>query len=132
MATPRHANLSVSAPVEWSNGEPFTGYVWLGLTLPTGYTSPAVRFTTRTQPIPRFTKVHVVSGVVDQNAQVLWNADITPPGTTYRTYFFDPQNVLIAPGSGSATAFSVATSTHVLTVPTLTPPAISSIPVPET
>lgn len=129
---PRTANLATSPdPVLWSDGSLYNGYVWFGLTLPSGYTTPYLYNSAKSQAIPRYGKIPVTGGVIDSSTKLFWNADIVPPGSTYRFYWFDDNDSLIAPSSGTAGAFTVDAATETITAPTLTVPSSSSVPVPQ-
>lgn len=135
-ATPRSAQFATSpSTVVWSTGELFDGFVWIGIVMPdnTNYV-PNLKSCLKYQPLPQFTKVPVIAGCIDQTTQVFYNADLNPPGTTYKAYWYTPESVLIAPAIGTAVAFSVTGTPVTLTVPTLTTPTYtpSVNPEPET
>ena len=108
----------------------FDGYVWFGLTMPTGYSQPTLFAAVVRQTLPRYIKCPVVNGAIDQTTGIPWNSDIDPPETGWVAYWFDNSDNLIAPGSGSATAFSIGTSSYTLVPPTLTMPSLASATTP--
>lgn len=122
----------VSSPgtIAWSDGTLFDGYVWLGLQLPTG-DAPYLFNSTRPQQLPPYTRIPIIGGQLDNNTGVFYNSNLQPPGTRYVAYYFDSNNVLIAPASGTATPFAVSATPVTLTVPTLTVPALGTAPVPQ-
>lgn len=95
----------------------YDGYVFFGLKMPTGYSQPTLFGAVVRQTLPRYIKCPIVNGQIDQTTGLPWNSDIDPPGTGWVAYFYDNSDMLIAPGSGSAVAFSVAASAYTLSVP---------------
>lgn len=131
---PRSAVLSTSpGTVQWASGNNFNGYVWIGLILPTGYSQPTLFNSFIPQQLPRYVKVPVINGAIDTTTAIPWTSDIDPPGSSYVAYWMDNNNTLIAPASGTASAFQITGSSMTLTVPTLTMPVYSAAaPVPQT
>lgn len=132
---PRTAALSTSpSTVTWASGTNFNGFCWLGLTMPSASGvsyKPHLFNALLRQEIPRYIQVPIINGVIDPSTSPYWNADVDPPGTQYVAYWFDSNSVLVAPASGTATPFSIASVTQILTVPTLPVPTGSSVPVPQ-
>lgn len=130
--SPQVAGLATSpAQVLWSNGEPFDGYVWLGLVLPVGYTATFLWATQRPLQLPQFIKVPIIGGIIDPTTQIYYNANLNPANTSYVAYFFDRIDNLIAPASGTAVPFTVTANPTTLVVPALTIPAAGTPPVPQ-
>lgn len=102
------------------------------MTLPTGYSNPTLYNSLTVQKIPQYIKVPIVGGQIDTSTFLFYNSDVNPPGSQYVAYWFDNNNTLINPTSGTATPFTVSGPTVTLTAPTLTSPTFATPPVPQT
>lgn len=133
-SSPRTAKIVTAAEIQWSDGKPFDGYLWLGLRLPNNYNEPRLWAANVLQKLPQFTKIPIVEGVLDTDSAVFFNEDLDPPNTTYFAYWFDQHDRLIAPTSGTAVGFSITADPHTITPPTLTVPSYAGAtdPTPET
>lgn len=118
-------------PVLWNNNIPFDGYLWLGLSIPSGYDHPSLWNSERPQAIPQFTKIPIIGGTIDPGTQVFYNSDINPPNTLYYAYWFDRLDRLVAPPSGTAIGFTIGVNPYIISVPTLIPAAVGQPPVPQ-
>ncbi len=134
-ALPQVGGFATSpSTVRWSDNETFDGFVWLGLTLPDDSDFvPSLKAAQRFQPLPRYTKVPIISGTIDTTTQVFYSCDINPPGTMYKAYWYSIDGNLINPPVGTAVAFTVSSATTTLTVPSLPVPTYTpnTLPVPE-
>lgn len=126
-AVPQTSTLITSpATVVWSDGSKFDGYVWIGVELPAtpvGFTSPYLWSTQRLQKLPKYIKVPVINGVIDNGTSLFYTTNLNPPACLYVAYWYSQFGVLIAPSLGTATPFTVTTDQTTLTVPTLTVPS---------
>lgn len=119
-----------NAMVFWSDGvTPFSGYMLLALSLPTGYSSAYFEPKFPRQRMPLRLKVPITNGLYDPATAVPFNTSIDPPNTQYVAFWFDVNNVQIA---GPSALFTVSGETVTPPTPTLTIPAVSgAIPVPN-
>jgi hypothetical protein len=133
---PRKANLA--GTVQYTDGTPFTGYIYIGVAFPTSV-DPNVTYATvwmnnqyPPQRLPKWYKIPIVQGVYEQTARIYYTADINPPNTRYCYYFYDVnENLLYGPSS----LFTVTTTPHTityLTVPLPTATTVPPVPAPET
>jgi hypothetical protein len=130
--SPRTAQLITSPGiVTWSNGYIFDGFLWLGLSLPTGYTNIKCFGSQLPQEIPRYIKVPIIAGQLDQTTQIFYTTDMDPPATQYFAYWFDRNNQLITPDPGTAVGFVVSTPVVTIAIPTLTLPSVGPAPTPQ-
>lgn len=133
----RKATITTASPVLWSDGTPFSGILRIALGYPTSSGTewpsiiisdsfPAVKF-------PRWTCVPVKLGTLSTQAKIVYNTDLTPPGSRYYAYWYDSNGKLVAPTAGTAVAFEVDTASYTITPPTLTVPVVSVTgPTPDT
>lgn len=122
-------SATLSGTVNWSDATPFNGFAVFLLVPPDGYSKmfladnyPAVR-------IPLRIIVPVVNGQFNQNCKIWYNADLEPPNSKWVIYWLDFTGATIASPASMSDSFTVSTSTHTVTPPTLTAPtAEASLP----
>lgn len=118
--------------VTWSDGSNFNGYALCGLKSMTGYTDTQFTLanTGLAKQLPRsnFTKLLIVEGQYQQNAGLIYNADINPPGTYYVAWIYDNSGEQIA---GPSSAFQVTSNPFTMPSFTLTVPTVGSNPTPN-
>lgn len=109
--------------VTWQDGTAFNGYLAVQITPMetaggSSWTAFSIGNRANLQRIPEWVKLSIVEGAyVDDGSGLIYNADITPPGTEYVGYMYDATDKLIA---GPTSNFSVTASTF--TPPSLTLP----------
>jgi hypothetical protein len=125
---PRKANLA--GTVSWSDGTPFTGYIYIGVAFPTSV-DPNVTYATvwmnnqyPPQRLPKWYKIPIVQGVYEQTARIYYTADINPPNTRYCYYFYDVNGNLLY---GPSALFTVTTTPHTITYLTLPVPTVGTV-----
>ena len=138
---PTTTKIVTSTPVVWSDGSLFSGYLLLGLALPTdslGAQWGQLNLYGTSQRLPEWTVIPIVSGVVDSNTTVYPVTQIDPPNCRYAVYWYDNTWKLIYPfpsGTLPALISIPAGATYTLTQPTLTAPSVptgSLTPAPQT
>lgn len=122
---PRFAKFDPSVTVQWSDGSNLTGFLLVGLVLPTGYQQGFYASYYPSVPVPTFLKVPIVNGTFNNSAGILWNADIEPVNSRYIGWYYDGAGNQIA---GPTTFFSVSTATCTPPSLTLTAPTAGLIP----
>lgn len=129
MPTIREGKPSASVTVTWSDGKNFNGFALCGLKDMSGHT--ATDFTDingRVLPRSNYTALLIRDGLYDQNAGLIYNADISPPNTQYVAWYYDTSGVQIA---GPTSAFTVSSETVSIPSMTLTVPTVGSNPTPN-
>lgn len=125
---PRAALIISAAPVAWSSGEAFDGYIALLLALPEFSGTPTVTMNAgdslSVQVIPTRIMIPINGGVIDNSTRVLLNPDMQPPNSKYVAYWLDPQLRTVATDSA---LFSITDTTYTISVPTLTSPAATIV-----
>ena len=95
----------------WTDGMPFNGFVLVGLIPPildsVTYTEGDYGLAFPTDPLPQFAIIPIINGYLNQSVGLYYNADISPPNTTYNARFYDTTKRLIA---GPSPAFTVNSS----------------------
>ena len=87
---PTSTKIITSAPVTWSDGSLFSGYLLLGLALPTdslGAQWAEVNLYGTSQILPKWTVIPIVEGTVDSNTSIFPNTQLDPPRTKYAIYW---------------------------------------------
>lgn len=133
MANPRVGKFPTTT-LNWSNGVHFNGFALLALIPPTdgtvSYTEGDFGLIDPTEPLPQFAQIPISDGLFNSALGLYYNADISPPNTTYNLSYYDTTGRLIA---GPSAAFSVSTAVidnlPVLTLPV--PSAGGTIPTPN-
>ena len=128
MATPqlpRFAKFDPSVSVTWDDGSALTGFLLVGLVLPTGYQLGYYAATYPNVPIPTFLKVPINNGSFHAAESICYNADIEPPNSRYVAWYYDSTGQQIA---GPTALFSVSSGTCTPPSLTLPTPAIGLIP----
>lgn len=126
----RSAKFDPTVVVQWSNGANFTGFLLVGLVLPTGYEQGYFQTAYPFVPLPTFLKVPINNGTFHPAEGITYNADIEPPNSKYVCWYYDNTGAQIA---GPSSLFTVSTGT--CTPPSLTltaPSAGSTLPTPGT
>lgn len=120
--------------LNWSNGVHFNGFALFALIPPTdgtvSYPEGDFGLIDPTETLPQFAQVPISDGLFNSALGLFYNADISPPNTTYNLSYYDTTGRLIA---GPSASFSV-TVDPISTLPTLTlpvPSAGGTIPVPN-
>jgi len=126
---PQFAQFNQSTVVQWSDGSNLTGFLLVGLVLPTGYTQGWYATTYPNVPVPTFLKVPINNGNFHPAEGITYNASIEPPNTRYVCWYYDSTGRQIAGPSGF---FTVSTATCTPPSLTLTAPSSgSTLPVPN-
>jgi len=128
MATPqlpRFAKFDPSVSVTWDDGSALTGFLLVGLVLPTGYQRAFYAATYPNVPIPTFLKVPINNGSFHNAESICYNADLEPPNSRYIAWYYDSTGQQIA---GPTALFSVSTATCTPPSLTLPTPAVGLIP----
>jgi hypothetical protein len=73
----------------WSNGNPFDGYMLLGIVVPSGRPRCELAEYSGVVDVPIFTLIPITNGVFDQSTQVIYTSDLTPPGALYVAWLCD-------------------------------------------
>ena len=98
MAEPRKAQLT--GTVSWSNGEAFSGFVLIGIALPSSgdysYARVSLQNQYPPQRLPLWYRIPIVGGQYDSSARIYYTEDIEPPNTRYAAWFYDVHNRQIA------------------------------------
>jgi len=111
--------------VTWDDGSALTGFLLVGLVLPTGYAQGYYAATYPDVAIPTFLKVPIINGSFHTAESICYNADIEPPNSRYVAWYYDSTGQQIA---GPTALFSVSTTTCTPPSLTLPTPAIGLIP----
>lgn len=122
---PRFAKFDPSVSVTWDDGSALTGFLLIGLVLPTGYQLGYYAATYPNVPIPTFLKVPINNGSFHTAESICYNADIEPPNTRYVAWYYDSTGQQIA---GPSSLFTVSTATCTPPSLTLPTPAVGLIP----
>ena len=128
---PTSTKIITSAPVTWSDGSLFSGYLLLGLALPTdslGAQWAEVNLYGTSQILPKWTVIPIVEGTVDSNTSIFPNTQLDPPRTKYAIYWYDNTWKLVYPfPSGTLPSLVTITgATYTITPPTLTAPTYAT------
>ncbi len=119
---PQYATLDQSVTITWSNGSAFSGFLLIGLVVPTAGGTPWAELDLGGQSpgerIPLWTRVPVVNGKFDNTVGVLYNSAIAPPNTQYACWYYDQSATPPRQIAGPSTFFTVSSAT--LTPPSLT------------
>lgn len=121
----RSAQFNQNVVVAWSNGANFTGFLLVGLVLPTGYTQAFYQTAYPFVAVPTFLKVPINNGSFHPAEGITYNADLEPPNTQYVCWYYDSTGQQIA---GPSPLFTVSTSTCTPPSLTLTAPSAGAIP----
>lgn len=119
--------------ISWSDGTLFNGFALIGLRKLTDGSAEWADFTLGHQGqklrLPKWQKIPIADGAFNQDVELRYNADISPPGSQYVAFYYDSTKRAI----GSASAyFSVASSTVAIPTVTLTAPVSGGAPTPDT
>lgn len=111
--------------INWSDGSAFNGFLLVSLVPPTGsggtYTEGNFGLVYPAEQLPPFAVIPIQQGLLNSSLGLYFNADISPPNTTYIARWYDTTKRLI---SGPSSAFSVtADPISTLVIPTLTAPS---------
>lgn len=125
---PQSATLDQSVTITWSDGTLFSGFLLLGLVVPssggTAWAELDLQGQAPGERIPKFTKVPVINGKFDNSVGVLYTTSISPPETKYACWYYDQSTNPPRQIAGPSTLFTVTTAT-------LTPPSLTlTIPTP--
>lgn len=123
----QYATVATSVnPVTWSSGTNFDGYVLILLAMPTGYSTQSafIQGQNPVMPIAKRWRFWISDGNIDQGSTIPYSVSIEPPNTAYAVYWYDLNDNLIA---GPTSLVTIGASPYVLTVPTLTAPASTSV-----
>ena len=137
---PTSTKIITSTPVTWSDGSLFSGYILLGLALPTDSLSAQwaqVNLYGTSQTLPKWTVIPIIEGTVDNNTSIFPNTQLDPPNTKYAVYWYDNTWKLVYPfPSGTLPSLVTVTgATYTITQPTLTAPTAATgalTPAPQT
>ncbi len=128
MATPRVGKFP-STLIQWSDSTNFNGFILISFVPPisgTTYTETDYGMISPTETLPQFAIIPIADGRINQSLGLFYNADISPPASTFIARWYDTTKRLI---SGPSSAFSVTTDPiTTLTIPTLTAPSTGGTP----
>ena len=112
----------------WSTAQKFNGFVLIGLVDPsdgvTPWSATAYGNLYPSLPLPTWSRVPIVNGVLNNSCGLFPNDQITPPGSAYIAYFYDATGRQIA---GPSVTFTVAVGAATVTIPTPTLTAPSTL-----
>ena len=137
---PTSTKLITSTPVTWSDGSLFSGYLLLGLALPTDSATTQwayVNLYGTSQQLPKWTVIPIIEGAVDNNTSIFPNTQLDPPNTKYAVYWYDNTWKLIYPFPAGTlpSLVTITGATYTITQPTLTAPTAATAdltPAPQT
>lgn len=127
------SKINPATTFAWTDGTPFTGFLLFALIPPIigdvvvskfalGGVTPECR-------IPQFTIIPITAGRIGEDGALLYNSDISPPGTEYVAFIYDVSKRLI---EGPSTPFTVSTASfNVPTFLMLTPWLQGDTPTPD-
>lgn len=119
---PRVALFSTGHTFQWTSGQNFNGFLLVNLLVPTRasgtFTWPSLDYGNQSSnlELPLFQKIPIVQGLLNNSCGLFLNADIVPPGSQYRCWYYDASGTVIA---GPSSNFEV-TSQEAITPPILT------------
>jgi len=129
MPTPRTGHFP-QTPIKWSSGDLFNGFCLIAFVPSVGYSETDLGLIDPTDRLPQFANVPIQNGLLNSSLGLYFNADISPPASTYTASFYDTTKKLIA---GPGSPFTVTTDPISLTIPTLTVPTSGgTAPTPDT
>lgn len=110
--------------VQWDDGEPFQGYMILGLERPLTPAGTGVPYMTIPSlsgylRLPDWVRIHIRDGKFYSQDRVLFNDDMEPPGSKYVAYIYTPDNTKVW---GPSAEFVVNSQTHDMGTITITKP----------
>ena len=137
---PTSTKLITSTPVTWSDGALFSGYLLLGLALPTdslGAQWAEVNLYGTSQILPKWTVIPIIEGTVDNNTSIFPNTQLDPPNTKYAVYWYDNTWKLVYPFPAGTlpSLVTITGTTYTITQPTLIAPTSATAdltPAPQT
>jgi len=101
MSTPLRIGKFPQDRLLWDNGANFNGYAWISVipgdneceytTGQTGNSFPA-------ETLPQFSVIPIVEGRYNSSLGLFYNADISPPGSTYIARFYDTTQCCLIAG----------------------------------
>ena len=123
-STPRVGKFPQTTTVAWSDGTKFTGFAYIGLIDPTYGTSDDATSTDWLMfypqiKVPDRAIIPIVEGKYNNSLGLYYNADLTPPNSTYKMILYDSTKRAV---TALSAAFSV-TADPISTLPAPTPTA---------
>lgn len=122
---PRFAKFNPETVVQWSDGTNLTGFLLVGLVLPTGYSQGYYAATYPEVAVPTFLKVPIINGTFHVSEGILYNADIEPTATRYVCWYYDSAGHQL---SSTSAYFTVSATPLTPPTATLTAPSLGSTP----
>lgn len=116
------ATIVTASDVVWSSGDKFNGFLLMLLAPPVGRTSVYLKDSQRLR-VPLDVKIPIREGVVASKQKVWQTGDLEPPNCQYCDLWYDDTLVQVVAG---ASLFTITSSEHTITPPTLTVPAAAS------
>lgn len=94
--------------VSWADETPVTGFALVALVPPKNIYGNvwASLFSGRVE-IPIWTKIQIKEGQFDDQIELFYNSDISPPNTKYVIYYYDGGGGLLGSPNGAEDAFIV-------------------------
>lgn len=115
--------------ITWSDGSIFNGFLLVSLVPPIlsaiSYTEGDFGLTYPTAQLPPFATIPIQNGQLNSNLGLFYNADISPPNTTYIARWYDTTKRLV---SGPGSPFTVDSDPIALTIPSPTVPSSGGTP----
>lgn len=129
-SAPRTSVVDPSVALQWSDGTPFDGWIWVGVVPPTlggtVFASMAIGNQHIYEQIPVVYYITVQAGIADPTVSVFWTSDLDPPGVQYVTLFYDRTGRKLS--ASYSAQFTVTGATFNPLPPTLTVPSAGSTP----
>jgi hypothetical protein len=127
---PRISTFYNTTQIVYSGGQPFTGFILIGIVSPTNgagtttYMPSTLGYTFPDYPLPTFTRASVINGYLDGISGCYYNADMNPPNTQYVAWYYDENGTQLA---GPTAFYTVSTPTNQPPLLTLTTPTVGSV-----
>lgn len=119
MATPRIGKFPTTTVI-WSDGTLFNGFALISYVPATGgagtYTETDFGRTSPAEQLPQFAMVPIIDGLYNTALGLYFNAEISPPGSTYIARIYDTTKRVI----GGPTAPFTVTTDPINSIPSMT------------
>lgn len=116
-----YAKIKTATDIVWDNGKLFDGFLLLGLMQTKDFWNERGAFevipgSLSYQKLPLWNMLRISAGKLPESRCVVKNSAITPPGTYYLAFVYDPA---LRPVWGPTPPFTVTQDEQVITVPPL-------------
>ncbi len=127
MPSPRVGHFPQTT-IQWSSGDNFNGFCLIAFIPPLGgggtYLETDLGLIDPSDKLPQFANCPIQNGLLNASLGLYFNADISPPNSTYTASFYDTTKRRIA---GPGSPFTVTTDPFSLTIPTLVAPTTGGV-----